>query len=68
MQQDQYHPWTLKDLEDFARQPGITPAKLLDGASNPGQHWYLRKTGAAFSREMERSVKVALQRWREGPR
>ena len=68
VQQDRYHPWTPEDMEDFARQPGITPNKLLDGASNPGQHWYLRKTGAAFSQEMERSVRVALQRWREGPR
>ncbi len=66
VQQDRYHPWTPADMEDFARQPGVTPNKLLDGASNPGQHWYLRKTGAAFSREMERSVKVALQRWRNG--
>ena len=66
VQQDRYRPWSQEDLEDMAHQPALLPKKLREGASNPGQHWYLRKTGEAFSREMERSVKVALRRWLNG--
>ena len=32
-------------------------------ADNIGQHFYLKKTGADFSREMRRSVKVAMAEW-----
>ena len=34
-----------------------------EGAKNIGQDVYLRKTGADFSKEMRRSVKVALKVW-----
>ena len=35
----------------------------LEPAVNHGQHMYLRKTGADFSNEMRRSVKVAFNDW-----
>ena len=35
----------------------------VDHAENLGQDYYLRKTGSAFSREMSRSVKVAIRDW-----
>lgn len=35
----------------------------VDHAENLGQDYYLRKTGSAFSREMCRSVKVAIRDW-----
>jgi len=33
------------------------------GAKNYAQQFYARKTGAAFSKEMARSVRVALKKW-----
>ena len=38
------------------------------GASNFAQQFYARKTGAAFSKEMARSVKAMLENWRGGKR
>ncbi|MDP3178308.1 MAG: hypothetical protein Q8M76_10425, partial [Spirochaetaceae bacterium] len=43
--------------EDYARR------QLLPGAENFGQHMYLRKTAAAFSEEMRRSVRAVLAEW-----
>ena len=40
------------------------PSYLKD-AQNFGQHHYLRKTGAEFSKEMRRSVSMALKCWLE---
>jgi nitroreductase len=37
--------------------------KFLENAENFAQHHYLRKTGADFSEEMRRSVKVVLRDW-----
>lgn len=37
--------------------------RYLKNAKNFGQHTYLRKTDAPFKKEMNRSVKVALQNW-----
>jgi len=33
------------------------------GADNLGQHYYLNKTGADFTKEMRRSVKVSVRDW-----
>jgi len=52
--------------EDFVEMFGAEPyasAPLLPGASNFGQHMYLRKFSAAFSEEMRRSVRRALKEW-----
>ncbi len=35
----------------------------VKNAENLGQDYYLRKTGAEFSQEMSRSVKIAIQDW-----
>jgi nitroreductase len=37
--------------------------KFLEGASNLGQHQYLRKFGAEFSAEMNRSVREMIRSW-----
>ena len=49
---------TLKEFVDLARMAGST--------ANSAQMFYARKTGAAFSKEMARSVRVALKDW-DGP-
>ena len=41
-----------------------TDRKIVEkNAKNLGQDVYLRKTGADFSKEMRRSVKVAIKEW-----
>lgn len=35
----------------------------VKNAENIGQHFYFKKTGSDFSREMRRSVKVAIKQW-----
>lgn len=37
--------------------------KYFTGAENLGQHYYLKKFTAEFSREMSRSVRAALRNW-----
>lgn len=37
--------------------------KFLKNAKNFGQHFYLKKTGSDFAKEMSRSVKVAIHDW-----
>lgn len=37
--------------------------RYLKNAENFGQHFYLKKTGSDFLKEMRRSVKVVLQDW-----
>ncbi len=44
-------------FQDFEKET------LVNYAENLGQDYYLRKTGSAFSQEMSRSVKVAIQDW-----
>ena len=39
--------------------------RYFSGAENLGQHYYLKKFTAEFSREMSRSVRAALQNWSE---
>lgn len=38
--------------------------QLVPKAENIGQHYYLKKTGSDFFKEMRRSVKVAMASWR----
>jgi len=42
------------------------PKSYLGNAQNTGQHYYLKKFGADFSIEMNRSVKQAVKSWTEG--
>lgn len=37
--------------------------RYMGEAANPGQHFYLKKTGSGFMQEMRRSVKTALAAW-----
>jgi nitroreductase len=53
--------------QDFAEMFSGEPyasARLLPGAENFGQHMYLRKFSAAFSEELRRSVRRALEEWK----
>jgi nitroreductase len=52
-----------EDFEAMFADPHYASAKLLPGASNYGQHMYLRKFSADFSEELRRSVRRALEEW-----
>ncbi len=52
----------LREMFSHLEKGGSQPSYLKD-AENFGQHHYLRKTGADFSREMRRSVSIALKHW-----
>ena len=43
----------------------FSSGRYFAGAGNLGQHYYLKKFTADFSREMSRSVRTALQNWSE---
>jgi FMN reductase (NADPH)/FMN reductase [NAD(P)H] len=43
----------------------FSSGRYFTGANNLGQHYYLKNFAAEFSREMSRSVRVALQNWSE---
>jgi len=61
---DQYQrvsPEGFKEMFDHLEKDSNT--HLLENAENFAQHHYLRKTGADFSEEMRRSVKIALKDW-----
>ncbi len=49
--------------EMFASQESLYRENNPYGADNYAQMFYARKTGAAFSKEMARSVRVALKEW-----
>jgi hypothetical protein len=51
-------------LDVFSHMEAHPPiTKYPKNAENFGQAMYARKTGSDFSKEMERSVKVAIKRW-----
>lgn len=60
---------TYKELNDeeyeemFKQQATIYKPENPYGAKNYAQQFYARKTGAAFCKEMARSVRVALKGW-----
>lgn len=62
---DAYHQLTKEEYEHMfqerAEKEFITQNKYA--AKNFAQQFYARKTGASFSKEMTRSVKVALKEW-----
>ncbi|MBU2513297.1 nitroreductase family protein [bacterium] len=49
----------------YAHLENEDPSAYLKDAVNYGQHNYLRKTGAAYSEEMRRSVKAAIKSWKK---
>ncbi len=62
--QDTYKQLNHDEFEEMYADPEKnSKGSYLKPATNYGQHMYLRKTGADFSREMRRSVKVAIRDW-----
>lgn len=61
---DKYRQLTPAELEKmfFEREKEFVE-KNNYGAENFAQMFYARKTGASFSKEMARSVRVALKKW-----
>jgi len=55
--------YAQRELSRAEKDLIIACAMRAPTAENIGQHFYLRKTGADFSGEMRRSVKVALNEW-----
>ena len=43
----------------------FSSGKFIKGANNIGQHFYIKKYSSDFTREMNRSVRAALQNWKE---
>ena len=66
--ENKYKRLTGKDREAMFshRAKGFNPQNIR-GAKNMGQWIYARKTGADFSIEMARSVRVAMNDWRGKP-
>jgi nitroreductase len=54
----------FKGMYGPLESPGGEPRQYYQGAANIGQAMYLRKTSAAFSLEMVRSVKLMLENWK----
>ncbi|MDP4127201.1 MAG: nitroreductase, partial [Bacillota bacterium] len=63
--ENNYHRLSGDDWEAMfaSRDKVFNPDNTL-GAHNYGQWMYARKTGADFSAEMARSVRVAMENWR----
>ncbi len=59
-------PQELEQMDAELRQRSGTNTRLVEGAENPGQRYYLRKFTTDFSVEMSRSVRAILQSWNQG--
>lgn len=56
-----YHRLSEADYKKMFK--GVERSRIVQYAENLGQQVYFEKFGAEFSKEMRRSVKVALQKW-----
>ncbi len=62
--EEKYRHLTDEDREKmFADRAATFKEENPYGAKNFAQAFYARKTGAAFSKEMARSVRVAMKKW-----
>ena len=62
--EEKYRHLTPEDYEKmFASRAKIYKEDNPYGAKNFAQQFYARKTGAVFSKEMARSVRVAMKKW-----
>lgn len=62
--EEKYRHLTPEECEDmFAQQAKTFKANNIYDADNYAKAFYARKTGAKFSKEMARSVRVALKKW-----
>lgn len=67
---DRYNRLSRKALEEAfepIRHRYFAEGRFYPGAANMGQHFYLKKFTAEFSREMDRSVRQTVQRWELAP-
>ena len=63
---DRYRRLEGRELEQAfepLRSHYFSKGSFVPGAENMGQHYYLKKFTAPFSREMDRSVREAIERW-----
>lgn len=58
---DTYKRFNAKEFSEMFQN--YEKELYVSNAENLGQDYYFRKTGSAFSQEMSRSVKVAIQDW-----
>jgi FMN reductase (NADPH) len=63
--QDQYQRIESDGFKEMYQhlEKGPEEGSYLKDAANFGQHNYLRKTGSDYSREMRRSVSLAIEHW-----
>jgi FMN reductase (NADPH)/FMN reductase [NAD(P)H] len=62
--ENQYHQLTPQEFEEmFAGRARYLEKNPVEGIANPGQAIYMRKYSAAFTLEMNRSVRAMLQEW-----
>ena len=62
--EETYHCLTSQEYQEmFAEHEKTYSPQNPYGADNYAKMFYARKTGAAFSKEMARSVRVALKKW-----
>jgi nitroreductase len=59
--QNAYHQLSRQDYMHMFQ--GVERKRIIDFAENFGQQIYFEKLGANFSKEMRRSVKVAIKNW-----
>jgi nitroreductase len=63
---DTYDHWTKSKLEEFDKELNKMrkiPDRFIEDFKNQGQYLYWMKSGAKFTKEMIRSVKVMLKNW-----
>jgi nitroreductase len=68
--EDRYHRLGSEDFEEMYREQQkqvFGERREVNGVQNIGQMTYVKKFGSDFAREMNRSVRVILQAWIEGP-
>lgn len=61
---EKYQRTTVEGLQSMfsSLEENFSPSNRF-GAKNMGQFMYARKTGSEFSKEMSRSIRVALENW-----
>ncbi|NLY30237.1 MAG: nitroreductase [Firmicutes bacterium] len=65
--EEKYHRLNEEELTAmFAQLEASIPQPNKYGAENAAQYTFARKTGAAFSCEMDRSIRKAMENWQGG--
>ncbi|NLJ68006.1 MAG: nitroreductase [Firmicutes bacterium] len=66
--EEKYHRLNAEELTAmFAELEASIPRPNKYAAENAAQYTFARKTGAAFSQEMDRSIRKALENWQGEP-